>query len=156
MAGAFAQVTSPGRLEVVRRSPTIVLDAAHNPHGARAAAAALEDSFAFDPLVGVLGVMADKDHEGVLAAFEPHLAQVVCTQNSTDRALPAERLAVAAREIYGEDRVTVVPRLADALDVAAGLAESGDTGSSLSSGAVLVTGSVVTVGEARTLLRSRG
>ncbi len=155
VAGAFAQVTSPGRLEVVRRSPTIVLDAAHNPHGAAAAAAALEDSFAFDPLVGVLGVMADKDHEGVLAAFEPHLAQVVITQNSTDRALPAEQLAVTAREIYGEDRVTVVPRLADALDVAAGLAESGDTGSSLSSGAVLVTGSVVTVGEARSLLRSR-
>ena len=153
VAGAFAQVTSPGRLEVVRRSPTIVLDAAHNPHGAEAAAAALDDSFAFDPLVGVIGVMADKDHEGVLAAFEPRLAHVVCTQNSTDRALPAERLAESAREIYGDDRVTVVPRLADALDVAAGLAESGDTGSSLSSGAVLVTGSVVTVGQARALLR---
>jgi len=155
VAGAFAQVTSPGRLEVVRRSPTIVLDAAHNPHGAAATAAALEDSFAFDPLVGVLGVMADKDHEGVLAAFEPHLAHVVCTQNSTERALPAEQLAVTAREIYGDDRVTVVPRLADALDVAAGLAEAGDSGSSLSSGAVLVTGSVITVGEARSMLKRR-
>ena len=153
VAGAFSQVTSPGRLEVVRRSPTIVLDAAHNPHGANAAAAALEDSFAFDPLVGVVGVMADKDHEGVLAAFEPHLAHVVITQNSTHRALPAEELAEVAREIYGDDRVTVVPRLAEALDVATGIAESGDTGSSLSSGAVLVTGSVVTVGEARAMLR---
>ncbi|MEZ5194751.1 MAG: Mur ligase family protein, partial [Nocardioides sp.] len=65
VATAFGQVTSPGRLEVVRRSPTILLDAAHNPDGAEATAAALEDSFAFDPLVGVIGVMADKDYEGV-------------------------------------------------------------------------------------------
>ena len=97
--------------------------------------------------------MSDKDHEGVLAAFEPHLAHVVVTQNSTDRAMPAEELATVAREIYGDDRVTVAPRLADALDIAAGLADAGATGSSLSSGAVLVTGSVVTVGEARTMLR---
>ena len=69
--GAFAEVTSPGRLEVIRHSPTIVLDAAHNPHGAEATAAALEDSFQLDPLVGVIGVMADKDAEGLLAAFEP-------------------------------------------------------------------------------------
>ncbi|HYH33892.1 MAG TPA: folylpolyglutamate synthase/dihydrofolate synthase family protein [Nocardioides sp.] len=152
---AFAQVTSPGRLEVVRRSPTIVLDAAHNPHGAEAVGAALEDSFAFDPLVGVVGVMADKDHAGMLAVLEPHLSHVVCTQNSTDRALPAEELAVGAREVFGDDRVSVVPRLADAIDVGASLAEAGDTGSSLSSGAVLVTGSVVTVGEARAMLRRR-
>ncbi|GAA1476217.1 folylpolyglutamate synthase/dihydrofolate synthase family protein [Nocardioides aestuarii] len=152
VSSAFAQVTSPGRLEVVRRSPTIVLDAAHNPHGARAAAEALDDSFAFDPLVGVIGVMGDKDHEGVLAAFEPHLAHLVVTQNSSSRAMRAERLAEAAREVYGDDRVTVVPRLGDAIDVAAGIAEE-QTGSSIGSGAVLVTGSVVTVGEARSLLK---
>ena len=89
MREAFAEITSPGRLEIIRRSPMILLDAAHNPHGAEAAAAALEDSFAFSPLIGVVGVMADKDAEGVLAALEPHLAHVVCTQNSTARALPA-------------------------------------------------------------------
>ncbi len=155
VAGAFAMVSSPGRLEVIRRSPTIVLDAAHNPHGALAVGAALEDSFAFDPLVGVIGVMSDKDHEGVLVALEPHLAHVVCTQNSTDRALSADRLAETAREVFGEDRVTVVPRLADAIDRAAGIAEE-DDGGSIGSGAVLVTGSVVTVGEARTLLKGRG
>jgi dihydrofolate synthase / folylpolyglutamate synthase len=150
---AFAEVTSPGRLEIVRRSPTIVLDAAHNPHGAEATAAALEDSFTFSPLVGVVGVMADKDHEGLLAAFEPHLAHLVCTQNSTDRALPAERLAATAREIFGADRVSVAPRLSDAIDEAAALAEACEAfGDPLGSGAVLVTGSVVTVGEARALL----
>ncbi|GAB7004575.1 folylpolyglutamate synthase/dihydrofolate synthase family protein [Nocardioides sp. AN3] len=148
---AFADVTSPGRLEVVRRSPTIVLDAAHNPHGAEATAAALEDSFSFSPLIGVIGVMGDKDVEGVLAAFEPHLEHLVVTQSSTERAMRASRLGELAVPIYGEDRVTVVPQLADAIDAAAALAESG-SGDSLSSGAVLVTGSVVTVGEARVLL----
>ncbi len=150
---AFAGSTSPGRLEIVRRSPTIVLDAAHNPAGAEATAAALEDSFRFDPLIGVIGVMGDKDHEGLLAAFEPHLAHVVITQNSTGRAMPAEELAATAREVFGDDRVSVEPRLADALDEAAGRAEQGaGTGDPLGSGAVLVTGSVVTVGEARLLL----
>ncbi len=151
---AFAEVSSPGRLEVIRRSPTILLDAAHNPHGAEATAAALEDSFQLDPVVGVIGVMADKDHEGLLAAFEPHLSHVVCTQNSTARALPAAELAVIAREVFGDDRVTVAPSLPDAIDQAVTIAESGaSSGSSFGSGAVLVTGSVVTVGEARRLLK---
>jgi dihydrofolate synthase/folylpolyglutamate synthase len=110
----------------------------------------------FDPLIGVLGVMSDKDADGVLAAFEPHLAHVVCTQNATDRAMSADALAAVAREIYGDDRVTVVPRLADAIDTATGLAEAGSGGGSIGSGAVLVTGSVVTVGEARTMLKGRG
>ncbi len=150
---AFAEVTSPGRLEIVRRSPTVVLDAAHNPHGAEAAAAAIDDSFTFSPLIGVIGVMADKDHEGLLAAFEPQLAHVVCTQNSTPRAMPAEQLAVLARDVFGEDRVTVEPRLSEALDQAMTLAEAGEAfGNPLGAGAVLVTGSVVTVGEARTML----
>ncbi|PWN01463.1 dihydrofolate synthase [Nocardioides silvaticus] len=151
---AFAAATSPGRLEIIRRSPTIVLDAAHNPAGAEATAAALDDSFRFDPLIGVIGVMGDKDAEGLLAAFEPHLAHVVITQNSTARSMSADELAATAAEIYGEERVTVAPRLADAIDIAAGLAEA-DSGDALSSGAVIVTGSVVTVGEARLLLGGR-
>jgi dihydrofolate synthase/folylpolyglutamate synthase len=79
---------------------------------------------------------------------------VVITQNSTSRATPADELAATAVEVFGEDRVTVAPVLADALDQAAGLAEA-DAGDALSSGAVLVTGSVVTVGEARSLLGGR-
>jgi len=152
---AFALVTSPARLEIVRRGPSIVLDAAHNPHGAEATAAALEDSFTLDPLIGVIGVMNDKDAEGLLAAFEPHLNHVVVTQNSTARAMPAEELAVTAVEIYGEDRVTVEPRLADAIDKAVALAEEGSGRSSIGTGGVLVTGSVVTAGEARTMLKRR-
>jgi len=153
---AFAEVTSPGRLEIIRRSPTILLDAAHNPHGAEAAAAALEDSFSFSPLVGVMGVMEDKDHEGLLAAFEPYLEHLVCTQNSTPRSMSAAALGRAAAEVFGEDRVSVVPDLADAIDRAATLAEAGEAiNVSIGAGAVLVTGSVVTVGEARSLLKGR-
>jgi dihydrofolate synthase/folylpolyglutamate synthase len=154
---AFEQATSPGRLEVIRRSPTIVLDAAHNPHGAEATAEAVQDSFTFSPLVGVVGVMADKDYEGVLAAFEPVFAAIVCTQNSTERAMPAEELAEVARGIFGVDRVHVARRLEDAIDQAATLAEAGGSfGEAIGSGGVLVTGSVITVGEARAMLRPRG
>jgi dihydrofolate synthase / folylpolyglutamate synthase len=99
--------------------------------------------------------MNDKDAEGLLAAFEPHLNHVVVTQNSTARAMPAEELAVTAVEIYGEDRVTVEPRLADAIDKAVALAEEGSGRSSIGTGGVLVTGSVVTAGEARTMLKRR-
>lgn len=154
---AFGQVTSPGRLEIVRRSPTIVLDAAHNPHGAAALVAALQDSFTFSPLVGVVGVMADKDYEGVLAELEPALAHIVCTQNSTPRAMPAQELAEVAEGIFGVDRVHVAARLEDAIDQAATLAEQGGTyGEAIGSGGVLVTGSVITVGEARVMLKAKG
>ncbi|HET8604069.1 MAG TPA: folylpolyglutamate synthase/dihydrofolate synthase family protein [Marmoricola sp.] len=153
---AFGQVTSPGRLEVIRRSPTIVLDAAHNPHGAEATVEALQDSFTFSPLVGVVGMMGDKDVEGVLAAFEPVFAHLVCTQNSSDRTMPAAELAEVARGIFGVDRVSEAPSLADAIDQAAALAEAGGVfGEAIGSGGVLVTGSVVTVGEARRLLKER-
>ena len=153
---AFEEVTSPGRLEVIRRSPTIVLDAAHNPHGAAAVVDALDDSFTFSPLIGVVGVMADKDFEGLLATFEPAMAAIVCTQNREPRSLAAEELAEAARGIFGIDRVYVAPRLDDAIEQAATLAEEGGVfGEAIGSGGVLVTGSVVTVGEARHLLKRR-
>ncbi|MGH3367106.1 MAG: bifunctional folylpolyglutamate synthase/dihydrofolate synthase [Nocardioidaceae bacterium] len=154
---AFGQAASPARLEVVRRSPTVVIDAAHNPHGAQATVEAVQESFAFSPLVGVLGVMGDKDVEGLLEALEPAVASLVCTQNSTARAMPAEALGELARGVFGPDRVTVRPRLDDAIDSAIGLAEEGGMlGEALGSGGVLVTGSVVTAGEARTLLKASG
>jgi dihydrofolate synthase/folylpolyglutamate synthase len=150
---AFAGVTSPGRLEVARRSPTVVLDAAHNPAGARAAAEAVAESFGFTRLVGVFAAMADKDVRGMLEAFEPVLAEVVVTQSSSGRAMPADDLAAVAVEVFGPDRVDVTPRLDDAIESAVNLAEEeGDLGGA----GVLVTGSIVTVAEARTLLgRSR-
>ena len=153
---AFGQVDSPARLEVVRRGPTVLIDAAHNPHGAQAAVEAVQESFAFSPLIGVLGVMKDKDAEGILEILEPVLSTVVCSQNSTARSMPAESLAELARGVFGPDRVVVAPRLDDALDLAVGLAEEGGMlGEAFGSGGVLVTGSVITAGEARTLLGGR-
>ncbi len=147
----FAQVKFPGRLEVVRRSPTVVLDAAHNPHGARATAAAVTEAFGFTPLIGVVAVMADKDARGVLEVFEEIMNQVVVTQvASTPRGTPATELGELAAEIFGADRVRVVPRLDDALEAAVSMAEVEGVGAP----GVLVTGSVVAVGEARTLLVS--
>ncbi|MFT4010560.1 MAG: folylpolyglutamate synthase/dihydrofolate synthase family protein [Nocardioidaceae bacterium] len=153
---AFAEFTSPARLEVIRRAPTILVDAAHNPHGAAATVEAIRDSFAFDPLIGVVAVMADKDAEGLLAELEPVLGQVVCTRNSTDRSMSPEALGAVAADIFGEHRVRVVSRLDDAIADAVALAETGGSqGESIGSGGVLVTGSVVTAGEARALLRRR-
>jgi dihydrofolate synthase/folylpolyglutamate synthase len=145
---ALAGVTSPGRLEVVRRGPTVILDGAHNPAGAHALAAALEEAFSFDRLIGVLAVLDDKDAAGLLGALEPVLTSVVVTTNGSPRALPAQALAEIAREVLGDSRVQVAGRLDDALEVAIGEAETGPLGG----GGVIVTGSIVTVGEARTLL----
>ncbi|MDH2391512.1 bifunctional folylpolyglutamate synthase/dihydrofolate synthase [Streptomyces sp. HNM0663] len=146
---AFASVASPGRLEVVRRSPTVVLDAAHNPAGARAAAEGIQESFDFSRLIGVVGTSGDKDVKGLLEAFEPILAEVVVTQNSTHRAMDADALAAIAVEVFGDERVVVEPRLDDALEAAITLAEEE---SEFAGAGVLVTGSVITVGEARLLL----
>jgi dihydrofolate synthase/folylpolyglutamate synthase len=97
--------------------------------------------------------MADKDVEGVLDAFEPVMHTVVCTQNSTPRSMRAESLAEIARGIFGADRVEVAPRLDDAIDRAVAIAESsGDPSISVGGGGVLITGSVITAGEARVLL----
>jgi dihydrofolate synthase / folylpolyglutamate synthase len=149
---AFASVTTPGRLEPVRSAPTVLLDAAHNPHGAHALAAALTDEFDFRRLIGVLSVMSDKDARGILAELEPVLAEVVLTQNASPRAMSADDLAAVARDVFGPDRIVVEPRLADAIETAVGLVEeAGEPGQPLSGAGVLITGSVVTVGEARAL-----
>lgn len=146
----FAEVTSPGRMEVVRTSPTVIVDAAHNPHGAEATAATVSEAFAFQPLIGVLGCMKDKDVYGVLEAYEPIMETIVCTRNSFDRSMPAEELGEIAAEIFGEDRVLVRPKLLDAIDDAIRLAE--ENALAMGTGGVLITGSVITAGEARTLL----
>jgi dihydrofolate synthase / folylpolyglutamate synthase len=148
---AFAAVRSPGRLETVRAAPTIVLDAAHNPHGMRASVAALVEAFDFRRLVGVVGILADKDVPGLLRPLEPVLDEIVVTQNSSPRALPADALGGVAVEIFGADRVRVEPRLDDAIEAAVALAEQSDD-DVLAGAGVLITGSVITAGEARSLL----
>lgn len=145
----FATVASPGRMEIVRTGPTVMLDAAHNPHGAQALATALAEEFSFDRLVGVVGVLADKDAAGVLGALEPVLDSVVVTQAATPRVMPVDDLAAIAVEVFGDDRVSVEPVLLDALDAAIALVDDPDATGGMG---VVVTGSVITAGQARALL----
>ena len=152
----FAAVTSPGRLERMRSAPTVFIDAAHNPAGAAALAQTLADEFDFRFLVGVLSVLADKDVDGILAALEPVFDSVVITHNGSPRAMDVESLALAARERFGPDRVTTAENLRDAIDVATTLVDEAATpgealGESFSGTGIVITGSVVTAGAARTL-----
>jgi dihydrofolate synthase/folylpolyglutamate synthase len=175
----FAAAVSPGRLERMRgspavsigaahspavsigaahspavsigaaHSPAVFIDAAHNPAGAQALATALTEEFEFQFLVGVLGVLEGKDVDGMLVALEPVFNMVVVTDNGSPRALDVESLALRAEEVFGPDRVLRASPLPDALEVAAALAEDGSEG--YSGSGIVVTGSVVTAGAARTL-----
>ncbi len=151
----FAAVTSPGRLERLRSAPTVFIDAAHNPAGAVALAQALGEEFDFRFLVGVISVMADKDIDGILAALEPVLDQIVVTHNGSPRALDVEALAIRAEERFGQERVITAQTLPDAIETATALVEeAGTEGEGLGGfGGVgmVITGSVVTAGAARTL-----
>jgi dihydrofolate synthase/folylpolyglutamate synthase len=148
----FAAVTSPGRLERMRSAPTVFLDAAHNPAGAGALAQTLADEFDFRTLVGVLSVMGDKDVGGILAALEPAFDTVVVTHNGSPRALDVETLALAAQERFGPDRVVTAENLRDAIDAATALVDDAAADDDAFSGTgIVITGSVVTAGAARSL-----
>ena len=152
----FAGASSPGRLDILRRSPTVIADAAHNPAGMAVTVAALTESFDFERLIGVVAVAEDKDVEGLLAELEPVVSEIVVTTNSSPRSMPAGELAELAVDYFGEDRVRVAERLDDALELAVSLADAADEEASADgrpgSTAVLVTGSVVTAGDAQLLL----
>lgn len=148
----FAAVSSPGRLERLRSAPTVFIDAAHNPAGAAALADALQTEFDFRYLVGVVSVMADKDVDGILAALEPAFGQIVVTHNGSPRALEVEALALRAEERFGPERVITAVTLPDAIETATALVEdAGQDGDRMSGAGIVITGSVVTAGAARTL-----
>jgi len=141
----FASAETTGRLHAVRLDPTVLIDAAHNPHGARALAAAIHDSFTFDRLIGVVGLLSDKDAGGVLEALEPILDALIVTNPASPRALPAEDLAALAEDYFGGKDVVVEPELLNAVDRAMGIVEAdGEAGGT----GVLITGSVVLIGDA--------
>ncbi len=144
----FARSSSPGRLEPVRSSPTVLLDAAHNPAGMAATVAALEEEFGFRRLVVVVAALAGKDVAGMLDLLEPVADEIVVSRNTSPRAMPINELADLARDIFGEERVRVEPELPDAIQEAVGLAEHGED-MALGGIGVLITGSVVTVADAR-------
>jgi dihydrofolate synthase/folylpolyglutamate synthase len=147
----FATVASPGRLERMRSAPTVFIDAAHNPAGAAALASALQTEFDFRFLLGVVSVMADKDVDGILAALEPAFDQIVVTNNGSPRAMDVEELALRAEERFGPDRVIRAATLPDAIETATALVEESGQDDGFSGAGMVITGSVVTAGVARTL-----
>jgi dihydrofolate synthase/folylpolyglutamate synthase len=148
----FANVTSPGRCEVIHRDPTIILDAAHNPHGAKAIAETIQSEFTFDEVIGIVAVMADKDALGILQALEPVMNQIIVTANSSERSMSIAELSKLATQVFGADRVFAEETLQAAIDRAAKDALRPLSDESL---AIIITGSVVTVGEARTAVRKK-
>ena len=148
----FANVTSPGRCEIIHRDPTIILDAAHNPHGAKAIAETMQSEFTFDEITGIVALMADKDVLGILQELEPILNQIIVTTNSSERSMSVADLNKLASQVFGADRVFAEDTLQSAIDRAVKDAIRPLSDESL---AILITGSVVTVGEARTAIRKK-
>ena len=148
----FGAVTSPGRCEVVHRDPTIILDAAHNPHGAKALAETLAHEFNFDEIIAVVGVFGDKDATGILQELEQIVDHVIVTQSSSTRAMSSGELEKIASTVFGPDRVCEVSDLYAAIDSAVTDATRPLSEDTIG---IIVTGSVVTVGEARSYLRKR-
>lgn len=143
---------SPGRLQLVATDPTVVLDAAHNPHGAASLARALVEVFAFSETVGVVGILADKDVRGVLRELEPALDVVVVTASASPRAMPLSDLAAIAEDVFGVDRVIVGGSVAESLEAARARASQQGAG-------IVVAGSITVIGEAAALIareRARG
>jgi len=137
---------------VIHRDPTIILDAAHNPHGAKAIAETMQTEFTFDDVTGIVALMADKDALGILQALEPVMNQIIVTTNSSERSMNVADLTKLATQVFGADRVFAEDTLQAAIDRATKDALRPLSDDSL---AILVTGSVVTVGEARTAVRKK-
>lgn len=150
VAEGLATATSPGRLQVVGTDPTVLVDAAHNPHGAGALAAAVTAYFTFDHVSAVIGILAEKDAAGIIRELEPVVDEFIVTQSTSDRAVDADRLAEIVVAVVGADRVTVEPSLEAALDRAR------DEASASEKGAVLVTGSITLVGDVMRIAAEEG
>lgn len=140
----FAATAAPGRLQIIRSGPTVLVDVAHNPHGARSLRAALETSFDFRGVIAVVGILSDKDAVGFIETLAPVIDHFVITEPQSPRALPAEKLARIAREVLGDNNVSVEVVPANALDHAIALADQSGEYSGMG---VVATGSVVLVGD---------
>ena len=148
----FANVQSPGRCEILHRDPTIIIDAAHNPHGAKALTETIQGEFTFDEVIGIFAAMGDKDVEGALIELEKVMDSVIVTKNSSPRSMDVATVEALASKIFGSDRVFAADSLEMAIDKA--IKDSVRPLSEDTLG-ILITGSVVTVGEVRTIVRKR-
>ncbi|MRG58481.1 dihydrofolate synthase [Agromyces sp. CFH 90414] len=148
--GGLAAATSPGRLQRIASDPTIIVDAAHNPHGAESLASSLEEYFDFAELVIVLGVLTDKDAPGIVRELARTGARFLVTQSESDRAVGADELGAVAASVVGPDRVQVVDRFEEAIETAR------DWAAAEPGRGVVVAGSITLVGEALAYADDRG
>jgi dihydrofolate synthase/folylpolyglutamate synthase len=144
----FAQASSPGRLEVMRRNPTVIIDAAHNHHGALALREALSEEFAFDRIIAIVAILGDKDVLSFLNELVDIVDEVIVTENTSPRAMPTEELYKIAIDIFENEQVSSASSIARAIELAIDKASH-----PTQSIGILVTGSVITVGQARALLK---
>lgn len=138
---SFADFSSPGRLQIVNREPLTILDAAHNPEGAKSLVKALKDSFGSPYAVGVISILAEKDAKALLQILDDSFVEFIITQSESARAIPAEELAELAIEVFGADRVRVQRNPQWALAEAAKLLPPAQAS------AIVVTGSITLVGQ---------
>ncbi|WP_018143851.1 bifunctional folylpolyglutamate synthase/dihydrofolate synthase [Alloscardovia criceti] len=156
VAEALSNVKVPGRIEVIRRSPTIIIDGGHNQNAVNALRAALEENFDFNDLVGVVSMMRDKEVESVLGIMEPLLSKIVVTQNSwTSRVMPVDELEKIAISVFGPDRVIRADTMPDAIQEAVNEVDANDELGIGYGHGVVIFGSFVTAGDARILLKER-
>ncbi len=150
VAEGLATATSPGRLQVIGIEPTVIIDAAHNPHGAQALAKALGSYFTFDEITIVLGILADKDARGIITALAPVAARFQVTQSSSERAVPAEELEDLVRELTESGVSHEFDTLESAIEDARAWAAEAPRR------AVLITGSITMIGDALALAEEQG
>lgn len=147
----FANASSPGRLEVIHRNPTVIIDAAHNPHGVAALREALSEEFSFDRLIAIVAMLNDKDVTQFLAELSGAVDEIIVTENESMRALPTESIFSIANEIFDEAVVSAAGSIKRAIELA--FDKAGAPSLTPQSTGILITGSVVTVAQARSLLK---
>ena len=156
VAEALSQVKVPGRIEQVRTSPTIIIDGGHNVNAAESLRKTIEENYNFEQLIGVVAMMADKQVEEYLGVLEPILTKIIVTRNSwRDRVMDPEDLEKIAVNVFGRDRVIRVDDLPDAIQEAVNLVDEDDELGVGYGHGVLICGSFVTAGDARTMLIER-
>ena len=149
---AFSKVSSPGRCEIVYKDPTVIIDAAHNPHGVSAIANTLNTEFDFELVVGVVAVLADKDVAGILKNLSTTLDYLVITENGSTRAMNKDELAKIASQYFKAEQVEIIGDMNSAITYAI---EKVALYNQVNDGvaAVVITGSVATAGMARSIIK---
>jgi len=149
---AFSKVSSPGRCEIVYKDPTVIIDAAHNPHGVSAIANTLNTEFDFELVVGVVAVLADKDVAGILKNLATTLDYLVITENGSNRAMNKDELAKIASQYFKVEQVEIIGDMNSAITYAI---EKVALYNQVNDGvaAVVITGSVATAGMARSIIK---